>query len=142
MDFKTFLSKYSEIDSKFLDKYFAIFSEELILKRDEFVIDLDLLCDFLRVSRKDGLTATLKRSYRLNKDYITHGITDKKGSGGHNKKIYMLTPFAAKRLCLSTRSPMGPVIRAYFIEMEFVLYKYHKYIIKGLRRKMRQLENK
>ena len=63
------------------------------------------------------------------------------GSGGQNFEVITLTPEAAKKLCLSTKSKMGPLVQQYFLDIEVALYKYKNYIIEGMNMKIEQLEN-
>jgi len=141
MKFATFLAKYSTVNARFIYDFYDILKEDFIDKYDEFLIDGDILCKWLKIKNRHNFVATVKRSYRKDIDYIITTIKNKKGRGGHNIKKYILTPNAAKRLCMSTKSSMGPVVQDYFIEIEFILYRYKNYIIKGMEKKIRQLEN-
>ena len=73
-------------------------------------------------------------------DYILQKVERKGSSGGHNEIKFLLTPECVKKICQSTKSKKGNEIRQYFIEIEFVLYKYQNYIIEGLKEKQRKLE--
>ncbi len=57
------------------------------------------------------------------------------GSGGHNLEVITLTPEAAKKICLSTNSKIGPKVQQYFLDIELALYKYKNYIIEGMSKK-------
>jgi phage anti-repressor protein len=73
-----------------------------------------------------------------NVDYIINKSKISEGSGGHNFEIITLTPEAAKKICLSTNSKMGPLVQQYFLDLEVALYKYKNYIIDGLSKKIKQ----
>ena len=68
---------------------------------------------------------TLKRSYNLNIDYnVKIQKNNKQGSGGHTKKIILLTPYCFKRLCLLSKTKKAEEIRTYFLELEKLINNY------------------
>ena len=100
-----------------------------------------MLRKWLNISIKQQFNNTIKRSYKKNVDYKIEKIKKIEGSGGHNLEQITLTPEAAKKICLSTNSKMGPLIQQYFLDLEVALYKYKNYIIDGMAKKIAQLEN-
>ena len=141
MDFKSFISKYSFVNSKFIDDFYNIIKEDYIERYNEFLIDSELLRKWLQINIRRKFNDTIKRSYKKNIDYIIKKIKQSEGSGGQNYEVITLTPEAAKKICLSTNSKLGPKIQQYFLDIEFVLYKYKNYIIDGMNKKINQLEN-
>jgi len=141
MDFKEFLDKYSFIDRKFLDDFYDIIKEDYIERYYDFLIDSEILREWLDINNRRDFNDTIKRSYRKNIDYKIETKKVTNGSGGHNFQVITLTPEAAKKICLSTNSKMGPKVQQYFLDLEFILYKYKNYIIDGMDRKIKQLEN-
>ena len=141
MDFQTFINKYSFVNSKFVKDFYNIIKEDYIERYNEFLIDSEILRKWLQILNRQIFNNTIKRSYKKNIDYIIKNIKNKEGSGGHNLEIITLTPEAAKKICLSTKSIMGPQVQQYFLDLEVALYKYKNYIIDGMSKKIQQLEN-
>ena len=143
MDFKTFLTKYTTINTKFIDDFYNIIKEDYIEHYNDFLIDSELLRKWLKITTHVEFKKTIKNSYRINIDYIIKKVKKEvgSGSGGHNKEIIVLTPEATKKICLMTRSKIGNDIRQYFIDIELALYKFKNYIIEGLNKKIKELEN-
>ena len=141
MDFKTFLNKYSFVNSKFVEDFYAIIKEDYIERYNEFLIDSEVLKKWLKINSRRKFNDTIKRSYTLNVDYTIKKVKKSEGSGGHNLEVITLTPEAAKKICLSTKSKKGPEVQQYFLDLEVALYKYKNYIIDGMEKKIKQLEN-
>jgi phage anti-repressor protein len=141
MDFETFINKFSFVNSKFVKDFFNIIKEDYIERYSEFLIDSEILRKWLEINNKQIFNDTIKRSYKKNIDYTIHKIKKSEGSGGHNLEVITLTPEAAKKICLSTNSKMGPQVQQYFLDLEVALYKYKNYIIEGMNKKIQQLEN-
>jgi phage anti-repressor protein len=143
MDFKTFLIKYTNINTKFIDDFYSVIKEDYIEHYNDFLIDSELLRKWLKITTHVEFKKTIKNSYRINIDYIIKKVKkdEGSGSGGHNKEIIILTPEATKKICLMTRSKLGDDIRQYFIDIELALYKFKNYIIEGLNKKIKELEN-
>jgi hypothetical protein len=141
MDFKSFIIKYSFIDNKFINDFYNIIKEDYIERYNEFLIDSELLRKWLQINNRRIFNDTIKRSYKKNVDYKLEKVKVSNGSGGHNFEIITLTPEAAKKICLSTNSKFGPKVQQYFIDLELILYKYKNYIIDGMEKKIKELEN-
>lgn len=141
MDFKTFIIKYSFVNAKFVEDFYSIIKEDYIERYNEFLIDSEILRKWLDIKNRQIFNDTIKRSYVKNIDYTL--ITQKKsqGSGGQNFEVITLTPEAAKKICLSTKSKFGPQIQQYFLDLEFALYKYKNYIIECMDKENKQLKN-
>ncbi len=141
MDFQTFINKYSFVNSKFVKDFYAIINEDYIERYNEFLIDSEILRKWLNISIKQQFNATIKKTYKKNIDYIIKKEKHTSGSGGHNLEVITLTPEAAKKICLSTKSKIGGQVQQYFLDLEVALYKYKNYIIDGMNKKIEQLEN-
>ena len=141
MDFETFINKYSFVNAKFVKDFYNIIKEDYIERYNEFLIDSEILRKWLDINIKRSFNDTIKKSYKKNIDYKIEKIKKSEGSGGHNLEIITLTPEAAKKICLSTNSKIGPLIQQYFLDLEVALYKYKNYIIDGMSKKIEQLEN-
>ena len=139
MDFVDFLKKYSTINNEFINDFNAIINSNYMDRLNEFLIDSDVLQKWLGINQRENMISTLKTSYKKNIDYITKK-TSKKGHGGHNKIIYVLTQSCAKKICMASKSQMSKQIRDYFIEIEGLLYKYKDYIIENLNEKIAKVE--
>jgi len=141
MDFKSFILKYSFVNSKFITDFYNIIKEDYIERYNEFLIDSEILRKWLQINNRQKFNNTIKKSYKKNMDYNIKKIKKIDGSGGHNFEVITLTPEAAKKLCLSTKSIMGPAVQQYFLDIEIALYKFKNYIIEGMNTKIKQLEN-
>ncbi len=141
MDFEIFINKYSFVNSKFVKDFYNIIKEDYIERYNEFLIDSEILRKWLKINMKRSFNDTIKRSYKKNIDYKIEKIKKTVGRGGHNLEVITLTPEAAKKICLSTKSIMGVQVQQYFLDLEVALYKYKNYIIEGMNKKIKQLEN-
>ena len=141
MDFKGFILKCIFININFINDFYNIIKEDYIERYSEFLIDSELLRKWLQINNIRIFNDTIKRSYKKNVDYKLEKIKKSEGSGGHNLEVITLTPEAAKKICLSTNSKLGPKVQQYFIDLELILYKYKNYIIDGMQKKINQLEN-
>jgi len=141
MDFQTFINKYSFVNSSFVKDFYNIIKEDYIERSNEFLIDSEILRKWLLVNSRRAFNDTIKKTYKKNVDYKIQKIKKSDGSGGHNLEVITLTPEAAKKICLSTNSKIGPKVQQYFLDIELALYKYKNYIIEGMSNKIEQLEN-
>ena len=117
MDFKTFLINQSNIKKSFIDDFFEIIREDYFELSEAFLINSNKLQLWLNITSRKDFHETIKRSYKLNIDYIITK-SNSKGIGKNNEKIYMLTPDCAKMILQSTKSKKGAEVRRYFIEIE------------------------
>ena len=140
MNFKEFIIKFSFVNETFVKDFYEIIKEDYIERFNEFLIDSEKLRRWLQIKIRRSFNDTIKKSYKKNIDYKIEKIKKSKGSGGQNFEVITLTPEAAKKICLSTKSEMGPQVQQYFLDLEFALYKYKNYIIKGMHVKIEQLE--
>ncbi len=141
MEFQTFINKYSFVNSSFVKDFYSIIKEDYIERAHEFLIDSEILRKWLLISTRQIFNNTIKRSYKKNVDYKIEKVKKSDGSGGHNLEVITLTPEAAKKICLSTNSKIGPQVQQYFLDIELALYKYKNYIIEGMAKKIKELEN-
>ena len=141
MDFKEFLIKYTTISKKFIEDFHNIIKEDYFEKYYDFLIDSEILRKWLQITTHKEFKTTIKHSYKINVDYKLEKIKKTEGSGGHNREVIILTPEAAKKICLMSKSKIGNDIRQYFIDLEIAFYKFKNYIIEGMNNKIKQLEN-
>ena len=141
MDFETFINRFSFVNSKFIKDFYNIIKEDYIERYNEFLINSEILRKWLQITNRRTFNNTIKKSYKKNIDYKIEKIKENEGRGGHNLEIITLTPEAAKKICLSTKSKIGSQVQQYFLDLEIALYKYKNYIIEGMNKKIEQLEN-
>lgn len=141
MDFQTFITKYSFVNAHFVKDFYNIIKEDYIERYSEFLIDSEILRKWLAILNRRIFIDTIKRSYKKNIDYVIKKVKKSEGSGGQNFEVITLTPEAAKKICLSTNSKKGGQVQQYFLDLEVALYKYKNYIIDGMDKKIKQLEN-
>jgi hypothetical protein len=123
-----------------LEDFYNIVREDYIERYNEFLIDSETLRKWLQIINRRTFNDTIKRSYKKNIDYKIEKIKKSQGSGGQNFEVITLTPEAAKKICLSTNSKIGGQVQQYFLDLEVVLYKYKNYIIDGMNKKIKELE--
>jgi superfamily II DNA or RNA helicase len=147
-DFETFINKYNFTNNELFNNikenykdFYNIIKEDYIERYNEFLIDSEILRKILKINMRRSFNNTIKRSYKKNIDYKIENIKKSVGSGGHNLEVITLTPEAAKKICLSTKSILGGQVQQYFLDLEVALYKYKNYIIEGMNKKIQQLEN-
>lgn len=141
MEFKTFLVKYTTINTKFIEDFSNIINEEYIERYNDFLIDSEVLRKWLKISIRKEFVSNIKKNYKINVDYKIEKVKKSEGSGGHNREVIILTPEATKKICLMTKSKMGNDVRQYFIDIELAFYKFKNHIIESLNKKIEQLEN-
>jgi hypothetical protein len=141
MKFEEFINKYSFINSQFIKDFYNIIKEDYIERYNEFLIDSEILRKWLQINIRQQFNNTIKKNYKVNIEYEIKQIKKSKGRGGQNYEVITLTPEAAKKICLSTKSKMSEQVQQYFLELEVALYKYKNYIIDGMDTKIKQLEN-
>ena len=141
MDFKSFLIKFTTINSKFINDFHTIIKEDYFEKYNDFLIDSETLRKWLKIENKRIFNDTIKKSYKINVDYKLERVKKSKGSGGHNREVITLTPEATKKICLMTKSKVGNDVRQYFLDLEVAFYKFKNHIIESLNKKIEQLEN-
>ncbi len=141
MDFKTFLVKYTTINTKFIEDFSNIINEEYIERYNDFLIDSEVLRKWLKISIRKEFVSNIKKNYKINVDYKIEKVKKSEGSGGHNREVIILTPEATKKICLMTKSKVGNDVRQYFLDIELAFYKFKNHIIESLNKKIEQLEN-
>ena len=90
--------------------------------------------------RKDHIKKTLIESYTKNLDYkIIKGELN--GLRGKPKETILLTPKCFKLMAMQSKNKKAIQVREYYYELEQVIDQYKEYIIKGLKDKIKKLEN-
>jgi phage anti-repressor protein len=120
--------------------FYEIIDENYLDRRNEFLIDSEILRKWLNIRNRQKFNNTIKRSYIKNIDYKTDDIRRNKGKGS-SFQVIKLTPDATKLICQATKSKKGILVWKYFVEIEYILHKYKNYIIDGLNNKIKKLEN-
>ena len=116
--------KFNEEQQKlFVSSFYCYLNYD---KNKDFVVDLDNVWKWIGFSNKHKTKELLKKYFIFNIDYInllTPTGEQKKGSGGHNKEIIMLTIKCFKSLCLKARTKKADEIHEYYIKMEETLHE-------------------
>lgn len=102
-------------------------------------INIDAIVKWFNI-RKDTIKATLKESYIKNIDYkIIKKVSN--GMKGKPSETILLTPKCFKLMAMQSRTKKAIEVREYYYELEQVIDQYKEYIIKGLKDKIKILEN-
>ena len=95
--------------------------------KNDFVIDLDNVWQWLGFSQKDGSKRVLEKNFVINKDYKIFapqvGGAKKDARGGHNKEIIMLNIDTFKKFCLKAGTQKADEIHDYFIKLENIMFE-------------------
>ena len=79
-----------------------------IYNEDNYIIDLDDVWNFLNFSQKSRAKSLLEKNFIIDVDYkIINCNEPKKGKGGHNKEIIMMTTKTFNLLSLKSNTQMG-----------------------------------
>jgi hypothetical protein len=92
--------------------------------KTDFVIDLDSIWKWLGFSQKDAAKRVLDKNFIVDTDYkllLCQPVEQKKGRGGHNKEIIMMTVKTFKSMCLKSGTKKADEIHEYFIKLEEIL---------------------
>jgi hypothetical protein len=92
--------------------------------KTDFVIDLDSIWKWLGFSQKDAAKRVLDKNFVVDTDYkllLCQPVEQKKGRGGHNKEVIMMTVKTFKSLCLKSGTKKADEIHEYFIKLEEIL---------------------
>ena len=101
----------------------------------KFKVNIETAVKWLKVTMR-GLKSTLEKStsYDPGIDYIIFLCANgqkRRGRGGHNRKMLLMTTDCFKNLCLSSNTPMGKLIRGYYIKLEELVDTYREAIIRA-----------
>jgi len=94
--------------------------------KEDFVIDLDKIWEWIGFSQKTRAKELLEKNFTLGVDYkrlLSLVREQKKGRGGHNKEIILLTIGAFKRFCLKAGTKKADQIHEYYIKLEETLHE-------------------
>ena len=113
--------------------------------RNDFVIDLDNIWQWLGFSQKDSAKRVLEKNFIYNNDYkilLHKSVEQKNVRGGHNKEIIMLNIDTFKKFCLKAGTKKADEIHDYFIKLEQVLQEIILEESNELKQQLSQLEDK
>jgi hypothetical protein len=94
-------------------------------QRNDYVIDLDNIWEWLGFNQKSAAKRVLERHFIVDKDYITSfsrsGECPRKGSNGNVKEIIMMNVKTFKLFCLKSSTTKADQIHEYYITLEETL---------------------
>jgi phage anti-repressor protein len=130
-----FIQKYSDVPNGFVEDFFTIVDETY--GDDELVIDFDIIVKWLKV-RIDNLKRLLIHNFEEKYDYQIFFVKtkNKKGNGAHNIGKIKLTPDCFKELCMISQTLKAKEVRKYYLSIEKLVRKYHKYIEEKLNKQL------
>lgn len=122
-----FVQKYSDVPNKFIKDFFNISKEHY--NDNDFIINFKNVVKWLNV-RKDHLKRLLISKFEKDYDYIIEEkkVINKKGKGANYVEIIKLTPDCFKELCMISQTDKAKQVRKYYLSVEKLMKKYHKYI--------------
>jgi phage anti-repressor protein len=109
--------------------------------KDDFVISLDNIWEWLGFNQKEAIKRVLVKNFIENKDYSFRRSAESKreGRGGSTKEIILLTVKCFKLLCIKAGTKKANEIHEYFIKLEELLQDV---ILEECNEVKLQLENK
>lgn len=133
-----FLKKYSKVNNNFIDDFYSLYDT---VDKYKFCIDLEKVAEWLE-TRKDCLKNTLERSYEKNTEYTIQNDNENNNShGGQNKELILISPKTFKKICIQSKTSKADEVREFYYQLEELVDRYKDYIIKGLNKKVKQLEH-
>ena len=91
---------------------------------NDFVIDLDNVWKWLGFSQKVNAKRVLEKNFLINIDYkflLCQSAKQIKGSGGHNKEMFMLNIKTFKLFCIKAETTKANEIHDYYMKMEEII---------------------
>jgi len=114
--------------------------------RNDFVIDLDNVWNWLGFSQKIKAKQMLEKNFTIDKDYKLLLYQPVKQStdtrGGHNKEIFMLNIKTFKLFCIKAGTKKADEIHEYFIKLEEILQEVLIEEGNELKQQILQIEDK
>ena len=116
--------------------FIASFYSYLNYKKNEYVINLDDIWQWLGFSKKDKCKNLLLKYFINKNDYIillsikttaNNSIINnniKKNHGGHNKETILMNINTFKKLCLKSKTKKADIIHDYYIKLEETLMSF------------------
>lgn len=136
---KRFLTMHTTIPEKFIDEYLVMGIYDAA--QTDHVVDLDIVAGWLHV-KKNELAKTVRASYKKDIDYvISKAPNPNRAKYGNNYKRVLLTPDSFKILCMLSRSKNATEVRKYFLQLEAMVFKYHRQFMAGVTQDVVKLEN-
>jgi hypothetical protein len=127
----TYQSKLiTKIKEKFNDKeqslFVASFYCYLKYNKNDFVIDLDNIWEWLGFKQKVNAKNLLEKNFKLDIDYKLllllqqkqTNTTEEKKRGGYNKETFLLTVKTFKKFCLKAGTDRADQIHEYYVKLE------------------------
>lgn len=95
---------------------------------DDFVVDFDIVCNFIGFTRKDNFKRLLEKNFREGTDYQNLLLPKEEqvkvnGGAGLNKETIMLNVDTFKNICMLANTQQAKIIRTYYIKLENVVMK-------------------
>jgi hypothetical protein len=94
-------------------------------QKNDFVIDLDNIWEWLGFNQKSAAKRVLERHFKLGKDYELSLRRTGEGKnvprGGNNKETIMMNVKTFKLLCLKSSTTKADQIHEYYVTMEEIL---------------------
>lgn len=133
----------SNIDTKFIDEFGLIFSDNSIDYKKDLIIDMDKAFSWIGYSQVKDVIKVIKNPKNNlveNMDYkIVEMPRKKTQNGGRAHEKIIMTIFAFKNLCLKAIGPMGIKVRTYLLELENYIQKNHTELLNNFNNPLTQL---
>jgi|UniRef100_A0A6C0BGR4 phage anti-repressor protein len=110
----------------------------------KFVVDLDIIWEWLGFTRIDNVKRLLSRNFSENEDYKVLLLREDKPLGGRPKEKIMMNVETFKALCMMSNTPKGKQTRRYYSKMESIFFKYiedkHQTTLQALETEKKKIE--
>lgn len=137
---KSFAKQMASVPNEFIDELFRFYDENTT--QTDFAIDMNDVAKWLDGSKETMLT-TLRKTYKLNVDYIVNkrtNVFNRQSPNANNHKMYLITPDCFKRFAMLSRSKNADQLRTYFIEVETLFLKHRQQLLDGMKADIERLK--
>jgi hypothetical protein len=124
-----------QFDIDVIKKYIAIKNTTDYIEYYPYVIDFDIVVEWLQIGHKPSLRRTLYNSYIINHDYIKFSREQNKskcGSGGHNRINNLITVHCFNNIVTNSRTLIGNKVIEYLICLDEFVIENRNEIINAL----------
>jgi phage anti-repressor protein len=125
---KEFLKTYTAISNKFIDSYYKFYE---MCETQKFGIEGSKVVKYLELIYSTKFYQRLRTNYTLNKDYIIKR-KKQKSIKGEQDTFYYLSFDGFEKVCMSSRSEKGNVVRDYFITLRKFIEYYRQHIANNI----------
>jgi phage anti-repressor protein len=120
---KDFLKTYTAISNKFIDEYYKFYE---ICETNKFGIEASKVIKYLKLNSSKYFYERLRTRFILNQDYIIKRLKQK-STDNIQDTFYYLSFDGFEKVCMTSKSEKGNVVRDYFITLRKFIEYYRQH---------------